>query len=226
VVNILKNSNTGDVSVVPFARVPIVQYKKFSSDVSVDISFNNLLGVENSILVRNYLMIDNRVAPLVFAIKNWAKLNLIHGAVAGFLSSYAYTLMCIHYLQRLDPPILPFLQEIQKDELSSKLIHGWECKFHLASNNFIGFGEKNTQTLLEIYEGFFRYFYAFQKTDVIAIHSLTTDNIRKSFLNIQDPFELSHNLGKALTAETSQLIFKNLDEMCHLRCDPYAVAHE
>lgn len=33
-------------------------------------------------------------------------------ASAGSLSSYAYLLMMIHYLQRTDPPVVPCLQKV------------------------------------------------------------------------------------------------------------------
>ena len=33
-------------------------------------------------------------------------------ASVGSLSSYAYILMLLHYLQRTDPPVIPVLQEV------------------------------------------------------------------------------------------------------------------
>lgn len=44
--------------------------------------------------------------------KTFAKVCLIGDASKGSLSSYAYTLMVIYYLQRCDPPIVPVLQEV------------------------------------------------------------------------------------------------------------------
>ena len=35
-------------------------------------------------------------------------------ASSGSLSSYAYILMLIHYLQRAQPPVIPVLQEVRQ----------------------------------------------------------------------------------------------------------------
>lgn len=41
-----------------------------------------------------------------------AKQCEIGDASRGSLSSYAYTLMVIHYLQQVKPPVIPVLQEV------------------------------------------------------------------------------------------------------------------
>jgi hypothetical protein len=43
-----------------------------------------------------------------------AKQCEIGDASRGSLSSYAYTLMVIHYLQQVKPPVIPVLQEVLK----------------------------------------------------------------------------------------------------------------
>lgn len=42
---------------------------------------------------------DSRVKPMVMLVKKWAKTHGINDASQGTLSSYALTLMVIHYLQ-------------------------------------------------------------------------------------------------------------------------------
>ena len=42
---------------------------------------------------------DSRVKPIVMLVKKWAKTHGINDASQGTLSSYALTLMVIHYLQ-------------------------------------------------------------------------------------------------------------------------------
>lgn len=42
----------------------------------------------------------------------WAKSCEIGNASKGSLSSYSYIIMLIHYLQRTNPPVAPFLQEV------------------------------------------------------------------------------------------------------------------
>lgn len=44
--------------------------------------------------------------------KKWAKMCGLNDASQGTLSSYAYIIILISYLQRISPPVLPFLQEV------------------------------------------------------------------------------------------------------------------
>ena len=46
----------------------------------------------------------------------------INDASAGSLSSYAYLLMMIYYLQRIQPPILPCLQNVQLSKANEQVL--------------------------------------------------------------------------------------------------------
>ena len=46
--------------------------------------------------------------------KYFAKLCDIGDASRGSLSSYAYILMVLHYLQQCKPPVIPVLQEVSQ----------------------------------------------------------------------------------------------------------------
>jgi len=50
-------------------------------------------------LVLFVILVDYRVQPLVMLVKKWAKKHDINDASCGTLSSYALTLMVLHYLQ-------------------------------------------------------------------------------------------------------------------------------
>merc|ERR1719187_2414771 len=82
-------------------------------------------------MLRAYSNIDPRVKVLGFGLKYFAKLCNICDASRGSLSSYAYVLMVIHFLQQTQPPVLPVLQEVwtgtgPRPEL---LIDGWNAWF-------------------------------------------------------------------------------------------------
>lgn len=49
---------------------------------------------------------------LGYAMKYFAKLCDIGDASRGSLSSYAYILMVLHFLQQCKPPVIPVLQEV------------------------------------------------------------------------------------------------------------------
>lgn len=69
-------------------------------------------AMENTRLLATYASIDPRVQTLGYAIKVFAKVCDIGDASRGSLSSYAYILMLIHYLQHTRPPLVPVLQEV------------------------------------------------------------------------------------------------------------------
>jgi terminal uridylyltransferase len=54
-------------------------------------------------------------------------------ASTGSLSSYAYILMLIHYLQKTSPPVVPVLQQLFQDGVTSctePTIDSWNCYFY------------------------------------------------------------------------------------------------
>ncbi len=70
------------------------------------------MALRNTELLRAYVDMDERVRILGILIKVWAKHCNIGDASRGSLSSYAYVILMLHYLQRCQPPVVPFLQEV------------------------------------------------------------------------------------------------------------------
>ena len=91
------------VKAIVKAKVPIVKLKSAQQQVNVDISLYNLLAIENSRMLASYAAIDDRVKTLGCLVKIFYKTldNSSH------LSSYAFILMVIFYLQQV--PLSPFL---------------------------------------------------------------------------------------------------------------------
>jgi len=63
-----------------------------------------------------YQSLDPRVGRLCMLVKLWGKMKGTSGGKRNFLSSYAYNLMVIFFLQRIEPPILPSLQRLAHSE--------------------------------------------------------------------------------------------------------------
>lgn len=70
------------------------------------------MALHNSKLLAKYCEFDERVSKLGIAIKAWARMFNINDASNGFISSYAFMVMMLAFLQRCDPPVIPFLQEV------------------------------------------------------------------------------------------------------------------
>ncbi|KAJ1448914.1 hypothetical protein M885DRAFT_415123, partial [Pelagophyceae sp. CCMP2097] len=81
------------------ARVPVVKCTDSSTGLAMDVTVNNLLGVENSQLVGAYAAIDDRARMLLFLVKCWAKANGVGDAAAGTPSSYAHAILAVATLQ-------------------------------------------------------------------------------------------------------------------------------
>ena len=69
----------------------------------------NDLPVHKSQLLKEYSSIDARLRPLIMLVKAWSKARGINSAPQGTLNSFAYCVLVLHFLQRLQPPILPVL---------------------------------------------------------------------------------------------------------------------
>ena len=60
--------------------------------------------------LHRYALVDDRVRQVGLAVKKWANARGVKGAKFGMFSSYTYIILVIHYLQRVEPPVIPSLQ--------------------------------------------------------------------------------------------------------------------
>jgi len=108
----LRGAGFVHIQPITHARVPIVKFVEPQSGMQCDISLSNALALRNSALLRFYSDLDPRVRPLALAVKLWASRRGINDPPSQTLSSYAYVLLVVAYLQQVSPPILPNLQQI------------------------------------------------------------------------------------------------------------------
>ncbi len=111
-----------------------------------------MLAVENSKLLRDYTLIDSRFRDLCYIVKHWAKMRKVNDPYRGTLSSYAYVLMVLHYLQTISPPVLPCLQRAAKDPQFANLyppviIQGFDCTYANQISAYKGFGAANKMSI-------------------------------------------------------------------------------
>ncbi|KAI9007258.1 hypothetical protein BC832DRAFT_440380 [Gaertneriomyces semiglobifer] len=108
---VLRRKGMQNVIPISGARVPICKFYDPTCDLHCDINFGNMLGVYNSRLLKAYTLLDPRVRPLIMLIKHWARNREINdSAGGGTISSYAFSLMVINYLQVAG--VLPSLQQL------------------------------------------------------------------------------------------------------------------
>lgn len=204
---------------LPKARVPVIKFKDPATGFGCDICFNNGLAIRNSLLLSAYASIDVRVRPLVFAVKKWAKARRVNSAFEGTLSSYAYVLCVILFLQTRRQPILPVLQDMTAMRGRNRpqvMVDGFDTYYYydLDDARLRNFGARNTENLGRLLFEFFMFFgWSFNfKHRVVSPRTgrllskedkgwtKPVDKVthNKYWFCIEDPFETSHNLGRTV----------------------------
>ncbi|XP_061482564.1 terminal uridylyltransferase 7 isoform X2 [Rhineura floridana] len=214
-----KHSGLRNILPITTAKVPIVKFFHVRSGLEVDISLYNTLALHNTRLLSCYAAIDPRVKHLCYTMKVFTKMCDIGDASRGSLSSYAYTLMVLYFLQQRSPPVIPVLQEIYQEPRKPEiLVDGWNVFFFDKTDELPAvwpdFG-KNKESIGELWLGLLRFYteeFDF-KEHVICIRRrnlLTTFKKQwtSKYIVIEDPFDLNHNLGAGLSRKMTNFIMK------------------
>ncbi|XP_056142111.1 terminal uridylyltransferase 7 [Lampris incognitus] len=214
-----KHPGLRNILPITTAKVPIVKFYHVRTGLEGDISLYNTLALHNTHLLASYALIDKRVKLLCYVMKVFAKMCDIGDASRGSLSSYAYTLMVLFFLQQRNPPVIPVLQEIYDGEKKPEiLVDGWNVYFFDDLKALPGrwpqYG-RNTETVGALWLGLLRFYtedFDF-KEHVVCIRQqarLTTFNKQwtSKYIVIEDPFDLNHNLGAGLSRRMTNFIMK------------------
>jgi predicted nucleotidyltransferase len=216
---VLEDAGMNEILCLPKARVPVVKFTVPSTDTKVDITVNNTLACVNTKLLADYCKVDPRLAQLVAVVKHWAKKRAVNDPYRGTLSSYCYVLMCIYHLQSRSPPVLPVLQALPPT--ISVQVREWRAEFFDDVEALKGFGNENTQNLGELVWQFFEY-WAWRHDYMSGVISIRTGSVlpkdekdwtrrignERHLLCVEDPFELSHDLGRTVDRQTRDVMRK------------------
>ncbi|MCJ8742090.1 hypothetical protein PDJAM_G00077970 [Pangasius djambal] len=201
------------------AKVPIVKFEHKQSSLEGDISLYNTLAQHNTRMLATYAALDPRVQYLGYTMKVFAKRCDIGDASRGSLSSYAYILMVLYFLQQRQPPVIPVLQEIYDGSaVPQRMVDGWNAFFFdnvdELRRRWPEF-QQNRETVGELWLGLLRFYteeFDF-KEHVISIRQrkrLTTFEKQwtSKCIAIEDPFDLNHNLGAGVSRKMTNFIMK------------------
>ncbi|VDM06967.1 unnamed protein product [Wuchereria bancrofti] len=214
---IRKMPNVVYVCEIPHAKVPIVKFRcRNHYNLEADVSLYNVLALENTRLLRTYSKLDRRIHQLGIMTKMWAKNCEIGNASKGSLSSYSYIIMLIHYLQRTDPPVAPFLQEVAPPGRYREPIIIDSCDVYFCSFKDLEWTVHNRLTVGELWIGFLDYFatkFDFTREVVQIRQTPPLMKLDKGWqsrpIAIEDPFDLSHNLSSGVHSKTMAYIQKS-----------------
>ncbi|XP_018113141.2 speckle targeted PIP5K1A-regulated poly(A) polymerase [Xenopus laevis] len=209
------------VQSVPTARRPVIHFQHKTSGLRGDVTLNNRLALRNSSFLRLCSDLDTRVPQLVYTVRYWARVNQLAGNPLGggpLLNNYALTLLVFFFLQTRSPPVLPTLVHLREETANEvpQVIDGWDCSFPSDTTQVKESG--NQQSLSSLLAEFFS-FYASLDLHLLILcpcNGLTvplpfsssppawSHGFRLGPLNIQDPFELSHNVGGNVSSRTTR----------------------
>ncbi|XP_028939220.1 terminal uridylyltransferase 4 isoform X2 [Ornithorhynchus anatinus] len=214
-----KHPGLRNILPITTAKVPIVKFEHRRSGLEGDISLYNTLAQHNTRMLATYAALDPRVQYLGYTMKVFAKRCDIGDASRGSLSSYAYILMVLYFLQQRNPPVIPVLQEIfDGKQIPQRMVDGWNAFFFDDAEELkkrLPALAKNTESLGELWLGLLRFYteeFDF-KEYVISIRQkklLTTFEKQwtSKCIAIEDPFDLNHNLGAGVSRKMTNFIMK------------------
>lgn len=203
---------------VPNARVPILKLWSPKYQVACDICVGSVHALLNTALLRYYGHIDPRVRPLVIAVKHWAKARGINDSVNGTLSSYAWTMLAIFFLQsrhakQLLPCVQPLFHAVHEQKSVYSLLQFLECLPDLEASST--FGLAADETIGGLLSGFFEYYASVfnMEDEVVSIRTgMSLSKVTKWSrpvhwrLSIEDPFELMHDVARVIFNKRGQEI--------------------
>jgi len=207
--------------------IPLIDITLHDYSTTMSFSVNNELAVINSRMLELYSRLDSRCQLLGLLVKIWSEMNEINSAKKQYLSSYAYILMVINFLQIQKPPILPSLQKLRENDSEAKYLDvkikhknqietfrtrvDYEDDIEKLNTIMTQSFSENKKNTIQLLKKFFKFYskkdYFSQRILSIkqGTHLNNTSDFDGLFLySIEDPFDITRNPGRHVKATSGQ----------------------
>ncbi|XP_067139358.1 poly(A) RNA polymerase, mitochondrial-like isoform X1 [Centruroides vittatus] len=219
-----------NICFVPSLRCPLLRFQYIYENyiLNCDFSLGEGLCLRNTALLQMYRKIDSRVAPLITTLRYWGKYHsLIGSGDERKLTSYAFLMLTIYFLQTRKPKVIPTVQQLCRLSDTKDIVNGWDCSFCRDPKTISP--SKNTQSLEELLQEFFQFYANFdflfkiicprtgETIDKETFFSQSDNKFKITPISIQDPFDLHHNVGataKILLFEQFMQKLQNSTTIC------------
>jgi DNA polymerase sigma len=203
-----------DVRKITSARCPIIKFRFDKANMVCDLTLNNFLVIENTNLIKVYLGLNSHLERLIFVIRFWFKQKTLHGSLK--FNSYTIIWLIVFYMQSIGLlPAVNVLADMARKKNKTKYLFGWDCTYEAD----VGFvrnelspttSTTTTPGFADLLRGFFDFYstFLFNERTVLSTRTGKLDEIgerelsRVNCINMQDPFDLSHNLSGNISKRT------------------------
>ncbi|KAG8522743.1 Speckle targeted PIP5K1A-regulated poly(A) polymerase, partial [Galemys pyrenaicus] len=207
------------VQTVPSARRPVVKFCHRPSGLHGDISLSNRLALHNSRFLSLCCELDARVRPLVYTLRCWAQGRGLSGDrekqdrlgvewVSGQSRDWGE--------EDRDPPVLPTVSQLTQKagEGEQVEVDGWDCSFPRDASRLEP--STNKEPLSSLLAQFFSCVSCWDLRGSLlslregqafpvagGLPSNLWEGLRLGPMNLQDPFDLSHNVAANVTSRVA-----------------------
>ncbi|XP_064597905.1 poly(A) RNA polymerase, mitochondrial-like [Liolophura sinensis] len=176
------------------ARVPIIKFRNDACNIECDLSFSHISGHRMSEVLWVLSELDPRVAPLVFCVRHWARVNEVNRKHPGpWVSNFMLTALVVFFLQSHPQPVIPKLRTLYHpvnphDDFSAPFMSDY-TKVPKT---------KNTDDLGELLKGFFAFYssFDFQSRGMSVIEGTTFSKPDFSPVYLENPLDVNLNVCK------------------------------
>ena len=210
------NHQVCSVEAVPDARVPIVRLVHAATGIQCDVSIGNEAALQKTALLNVYSKSEPLFRELCLLVKHWARKRKLNSPRDNTLSSYTWTLLVIHFLQRRQPALLPM---IDTPTLQAANLKKFEQKKKTAVGGTVNRPTSAAKLLYEFFSFFAELDPATYGTISIRVGHLMQRGQRlmcarmlasPGMLSVEDPVCPEEDLGRVLKPHTQELILREL----------------